>query len=121
MSNTFEYEKLIKKYCLQKTDILLITDSVLKNKGLEETQSEINGRLSQEKIYVIAKSICQDLVGEDIAFVAPLMVKQRKELALKNRTKSKGNKTIGNKLEDSSQSAEDILNILSEIFYDSEL
>lgn len=113
------YEKIIERYCLEQKDILLITNGVLNNVSLSEIQSEMNGRLNKEKIYVIARSICKDLVGEDIISVAPLMAKEREALVKKSSTKSKAkNKQSDESETDSSQSAEDIINMIAELMYE---
>jgi len=113
------YEKIIKRYCLEQNDILLITNAVLNNLSLSEIQSELNGRLNKEKIYVIARSICKELVGEDIISVAPLMAKEREELVEKS---SKSNNRSNEESDDSdfetSQNAEDIINMLAELMYE---
>lgn len=120
MSIKVNYEDLIKKYCLEQTDVLSITNAVLRDASLIEAQSEINGRLSQEKVYVIAKAICKDLVGEDINRVAPRMVADREVLAkqqIKSKNKSKLSKSKDDE-DNSTSSAEDFMQMLSEAFYE---
>lgn len=118
MNKDISYEKLIKRYCLDKEDILVITNGILNNETLHYIQGEIDCKLTKEKIYVIARSLCQNLIGEDISMVAPVMVKERREMA-KGCTKAK--KAIRKNEDDterSSQSAEEVMNILSELFYE---
>jgi len=124
MSKSIDYEKLIEKYCLSNTDVLKVTNSILKNSGLDEIQSELNGRLTQEKIYVLVKSLCLDLMGEDISLVCPKIVKQRKKLS-ENAANKKSNDGINlsNKKDKDfleNQSAEDIMKTLQEYFYEIE-
>lgn len=116
MSIKVNYEDLIKKYCLEQTDVLSITNAVLRNASLIEAQSEINGRLSQEKVYVIAKAICKDLVGEDIIKVAPKMYSDRENLAKKRKTTKKKYEKAENV--NDTTSIEEFMQILTESFYE---
>lgn len=118
MNKDISYEKLIKRYCLDPEDVLIITNGVLNNSTLHDIQGEINGKLTKEKIYVIARALCQNLVGEDIALVAPVMSKERREMADKV-AKKKSLASSGSESDDkSAQSAEEVMNILSELFYE---
>ena len=119
MSKSISYEALIEKYCLLQKDVLKITNAVLRDASLQEIQSELNGRLTQERIYVVARSICNDLVGEDINLVAPKMVKERKLLGAKaSKQKGEGSSTSSREGYSSSQSAEDVMSALAELFYE---
>jgi hypothetical protein len=115
MSRDIGYEKLIVKYSLNSKDILVITESILKNKSLSFLQSELNGRLTKQKLYVVAKSICRDLVGESLELVASEMVKERKLMA---NTSVNASNTLPKKDDQEFNSSEDILDELIDLFYE---
>ncbi len=81
MNKELSYESFMFRNSISEHQASSITECLLKNNNLTETYIKINKTLSREKIFVFAKLISKDLIGEKLIDTCPAMWHERDEIA----------------------------------------
>lgn len=78
-------EKIMIRFNLSAGDIDKISNCIMNKKGLKETAGLIDNKISLNSLYVVAKSFCEEYIGEDISITNPKMFSEK--AAIDKRTK----------------------------------
>jgi hypothetical protein len=80
MREELSYESFMFKNEISEIQAAVVTDCLLKNNNLTETYLKIEETLSREKIFVFAKLISKDLIGEKLIDICPAMWSERSDM-----------------------------------------
>jgi hypothetical protein len=73
-------EHLMLKYEITPKHLDVISAAMLSNIGLTETSIKMEGKLTPDQVFVVAKALCLEDHGECIEDIAPLMMFERIKL-----------------------------------------